>query len=134
MIIFVFVKSDIRMRRILILMALLANTLLSFAQNGVKGRVVGADGTPVMYAAVMLESDKKMVAGGMTGEDGAFLLNGQFTGKYLLKISSIGYKDLKREIDLPGKGMKDLGDIILTPDPTVLLESVVVAGETPIRI
>ena len=119
------------MRGFIILMALLANTLLSFAQNGVKGRVVEADGTPVMYAAVMLESDKKMVAGGMTGEDGAFLLNGQFTGKYLLKISSIGYKDVKREIDLPGKGVKDLGDIILTPDPTVLLESVVVAGETP---
>ena len=119
------------MRRLLILMALLASTLVSFAQNGLKGRVVEADGTPVMYAAVMLESGNKMVAGAMTGEDGAFLLNGQFTGNYLLKISSIGYKDLKREIDLPGKGMKDLGDIILTPDPTVLLESVVVAGETP---
>ena len=119
------------MRKFLILMVLLTNALVSFAQNGVKGRVVEADGTPVIYAAVMLESDKKMVAGGMTGEDGAFLLNGQYSGKYLLKISSIGYKDLKREIDCPGKGMKDLGKIILTPDPTVLLESVVVAGETP---
>ena len=119
------------MRSFIILIALLASTQVSFAQNGVKGRVVEVDGTPVMYAAVMLESSQKMVAGGMTGEDGAFLLSGQFTGKYLLKISSIGYKDPKREIDLPGKGMKDLGDIILTTDPTVLLESVVVAGETP---
>ncbi len=119
------------MRSFIILIALLANTLVSFAQNGVKGRVVEADGTPVMYAAVMLESSQKMVAGGMTGEDGAFLLNGQFSGKYLLKISSVGYKDLKQELECSGKGLTDVGDIILTPDPTVLLESVVIAGETP---
>ena len=119
------------MRRLLILIVLLANTLLSFAQNGVKGRVVEADGTPVIYAAVMLESDKKMVAGSMTGEDGAFLLNGQFTGKYLLKIISIGYKDLKRELECSGKGVKDLGNIILAQDATVLNEALVVAGETP---
>ena len=54
------------MRRLLMLMVLLANTLLSFAQNGLRGRVVEADGTPVIYAAVMLESGNKMVAGGMT--------------------------------------------------------------------
>ena len=119
------------MRRFLILMVLLASTLVSFAQNGLKGRVVEADGTPVIYAAVMLESNKKMVTGGMTGENGTFLLNGQFSGKYLLKINSIGYKELKRELECSGKGVMDLGDIILTPDPTVLLESVVIAGETP---
>ena len=119
------------MRRLLILMALLANALVTFAQNGLKGRVVEADGTPVIYAAVMLESGNKMVAGCMTGEDGAFLLNGQFTGKYVLKISSIGYNSLMRELECSSKGIQDLGDIILTPDPTVLLESVVVAGETP---
>ena len=119
------------MRRLLILIVFLASTLVSFAQNGLRGRVVEADGTPVIYAAVMLESDKKMVAGGMTGEDGAFLLNGQFTGKYLLKISSIGYKDLKRELECSGQGVTDLGDIILAQDATVLNEALVVAGETP---
>ena len=31
------------MRRLLILIVLLANTLLSFAQNGLRGRVVEAD-------------------------------------------------------------------------------------------
>ena len=112
-------------------MVLLANALVSFAQNGVKGRVVEADGTPVMYAAVVLEAGGKTSAGCMTGEDGAFLLNVQFSGKYLLKISSIGYKSLKRELECSGKGVEELGDIILTFDPAVLPESVVIAGETP---
>lgn len=119
------------MRRFLILFVLFADTLVTFAQDGVKGRVVEADGTPVMYAAVVLESGKMMVAGGMTGKDGAFLLNEQFSGKYQLKISSIGYKNLTRELDCSGKGMMDLGNIILSLDATLLNEAVVVAGETP---
>ena len=98
---------------IVILIVLLASSLVAFAQNGVKGRVVEADGTPVMYAAVMLDSGKKTEAGVMTGEDGAFLMNGAFKGNYMLKVSSIGYKTLKRELECPGKGMMDLGDIIL---------------------
>ena len=74
------------MRKILVVILLMADALAAFAQNGLRGRVVEADGTPVIYAAVMLESGKKMVAGVMTGEDGAFLLNGKFSGEYLLKV------------------------------------------------
>ena len=109
----------------------MANTLVSSAQNGVKGRVVEADGMPVMYAAVVLEADGKTAAGGMTGEDGSFLINGKFSGKYQLKISSIGYKSLTRELDCSGKGVMDLGNIIIALDATLLNEAVVVAGETP---
>ena len=51
------------MRRILISLILLAQALVIFAQNGVRGRVVEADGRPVIYAAVVLESAGKTVAG-----------------------------------------------------------------------
>ena len=119
------------MRRLLILIVFLASSLVALAQNGMKGRVVEADGTPVMYAAVILESGKKTVAGVMTEKDGTFLMNGDFKGKYMLSVSSIGYKTLKRELECPGKGMMDVGNIILEEDNTVLMEAVVVAGETP---
>ena len=119
------------MHRFLVLIVLLANVLVSFAQNGVRGRVVEADGTPVIYAAVVLESAGKTVAGAMTGEEGSFLVQGPFNGQYLLRISAIGYKDLKREVSCSGRGVLDLGDIILAQDATVLDEALVVAGETP---
>ena len=112
------------MRRILISLILLAQALVVFSQNGVKGRVVEVDGGPVIYAAVVLESAGKTVAGAMTGEEGSFLIRGAFNGQYLLKISSIGFKDLKREIACTG-------NIILAQDATVLNEALVVAGETP---
>lgn len=44
------------MRRLLLIIVLLAGTLAALAQNGLKGRVIEAAGTPVMYAAVMLDS------------------------------------------------------------------------------
>ena len=69
------------MRRLLILIVLLANTLAALAQNGLKGRVVEADGTPVMYAAVMLDSGKKTVAGVMTGDRRDLHDEGRFQGK-----------------------------------------------------
>lgn len=50
------------MRRLLIGLLLLVSTMAAFAQNGVKGRVVEADGTPVMYAAVILDAGKKTEA------------------------------------------------------------------------
>jgi len=50
------------MRRLLLIIVLLANTLEALAQNGLKGRVIEAAGTPVMYAAVMLDSGEKTEA------------------------------------------------------------------------
>ena len=119
------------MRRLLLWIVLLASSLAAQAQTGLKGRVVEVDGTPVLYAAVMLDSGKKTVAGVMTEKDGSFQMNGSFKGKYVLKVSSIGYKTLQRELECPGKGIMDLGDIILEEDNTLLDEAVVVAGETP---
>ena len=60
------------MRRLITLIMLLVNTLMAFAQNGVKGRVVEADGTPVIYAAVLMEFEKKTVTWSMTETDGTF--------------------------------------------------------------
>ena len=121
-----------QMKRFLfILIGLLVSTMVAFAQDGAKGRVVEADGTPVMYAAVMLDSGEKTVAGVMTEKDGTFLIDGAFKGKYVLKVSSIGYKTLKQKLECSGKGMMDIGDIILEEDHTLLMEAVVIAGETP---
>ena len=119
------------MRRSLILIVLLAISQAALAQNELKGRVVEADGAPVMYAAVILESGRKTVAGVMTEKDGTFLMKGAFKGKYMLKVSSIGYKTLQRELECTGKGMMDVGNIILEEDHSLLMEAVVVAGETP---
>ena len=119
------------MRKFLILTVLLVNTLMAFAQNGVKGRVVEADGTPVIYAAVLMEFEKKTVTWSMTETDGTFQIKGDFRGKYMLSVSAVGYKTIKQELECSGTGMLDVGSIVLKEAPAILNEAVVVAGETP---
>ena len=119
------------MRRLITLIMLLVNTLMAFAQNGVKGRVVEADGTPVIYAAVLMEFEKKTVTWSMTETDGTFQIKGDFRGKYMLSVSAVGYKTIKQELECSGTGMLDVGSIVLKEAPAILNEAVVVAGVTP---
>ena len=93
-----------------------------------KGRVVEADGTPVMYAAVRLVADMKNVAGTLTDTTGLFLLNGPFDGKYEFKVNSIGYEDIVQKITIHKSETLDLGKIVVKQND-VLLEGVVVVGE-----
>lgn len=93
-----------------------------------KGRVVEADGTPVMYAAVRLVADMKNVAGTLTDTTGLFLLNGPFDGKYEFKVNSIGYEDIVQKITIHKGETLDLGKIVVKQND-VLLEGVVVVGE-----
>ena len=69
-----------------------------FAQNNNKGKVSGVvidsnDKSPVIQATVQILSlrDSSMIAGNATNLDGPFSISAPI-GKYLLKVSFIGYK------------------------------------------
>ncbi len=96
--------------------------------TNIKGRVVEADGTPVMYASVSLVADMKNVAGTLTDTTGIFLLKGPFEGSNEFKVNSIGYEDVVKVISLRKGETLDLGDIVVKQNG-VLLEGVVVEGE-----
>lgn len=113
----------------LLLMTLVCFSLYAKEQpTNIKGRVVEADGSPVMYASVSLVADMKNVAGTLTDTTGLFLLNGQFDGKYEFKVSSIGYEDIVQVFNLHKGETLDLGNIVVKQNE-VLLDGVVVVGE-----
>lgn len=107
----------------------------AFAQSGssrvtVSGTVVdGVDKSPVIQAGVQILSvrDSAVVAGNVTDLDGRFRLSAR-PGKYLLKISYIGYKSDFRLINLSsGRPRLNVGEISLETDAVMLAEAVVVA-------
>ena len=97
-------------------------------QNTIKGRIVEADGTPVMYASTYLVSGKKNLTGTLTDTLGIFLIQGQFEGKYDLKVSLIGYEDIVQVLNLKKGEILNLGDIVVK-QKEMLLDGVVVYGE-----
>lgn len=101
----------------------------SYAQNKqtLKGSVCEPDGSPVLYASVAIIMDGKAVAGTMTDASGVFSIAGKFQDRVILKVSSIGYDDVTKEIELAGKPETDLGKIVISQNAVALNSAVVTA-------
>ncbi|MFK2499544.1 TonB-dependent receptor [Bacteroides fragilis] len=120
---------------------LLTATLSTYAQNKivtVSGRVIEA-GTkePVELAAVQLLSlpDSAQVAGMTTSTQGYFSLSKQKPGKYLLKVSFIGYVTKIIPVQLTANvPAKKMGNIELATDAVMLQEAVVVAEASQVTV
>lgn len=120
---------------------LLTATLSTYAQNKivtVSGRVIEA-GTkePVELAAVQLLSlpDSAQVAGMTTSTQGYFSLSKQKPGKYLLKVSFIGYVTKIIPVQLTANvTAKKMGNIELATDAVMLQEAVVVAEAPQVTV
>lgn len=92
----------------------------------------GNDKSPVMQATVQLLSpkDSTMVTGNATNTNGRFSLAAK-PGKYVLKISFIGYTPYVAPVTLPsGRQRMNVGEIELQSD-VVMLESAVVVAQAP---
>ena len=120
---------------------LLTVTLSTYAQNKivtVSGRVIKA-GTkePDELAAVQLLSlpDSAQVAGMTTSAQGYFSLSKQKPGKYLLKVSFIGYITKVIPVQLTANvPAKKMGNIELATDAVMLKEAVVVAEAPQVTV
>ena len=99
----------------------------------ISGLVVDADDKmPVMQATVQVLSpkDSTMITGNITDMDGKFSLNTKF-GKYLLKVSFVGYKPVYKNVEISGKKPRlSVGNIELSSD-AIMLEGAVVVAQAP---
>lgn len=112
--------------------------IYAFAQSGSsKGSVSGIvvdkdDNSPVMQATVQILAlqDSSMVAGNVTNTDGRFSISVR-PGKYLLKVSFVGYSPAFQPFTLTAaKSRVNLGTIRLHSD-AIMLEGAVIVAEAP---
>lgn len=120
---------------------LLLCTLSAFAQNKVitvSGRVVEEDTKePVEMATVQLLAlpDSTQAAGITTQKQGAFTLPKVKAGKYVLKISYIGFITQNIPLQLSEKApAKNMGTIELQSDAVMLSEAVITAEAPPVTV
>ena len=93
--------------------------------QSISGRLVDEQHKPLPYANILLlQADSTFVSGAITDEKGGFCISKDEKGK-LLRISSVGYLTLYKEVD------ENLGTIQMKPDAQLLGE-VVVKGNLPI--
>ncbi len=84
---------------------------------------------PMAQATVQLfwAKDSSFVGGTISNERGNFSLEAPSNGIYRLRISSLGYQTIEREVTLRRGENQELGDLRMAPE-TVMLKEAVVTG------
>ena len=113
-------------------------TMIAQGKYVLKGMVVDYEtGDPVVGATVqlLLEADKKFVAGAAANEDGAFSFSGVEKKRYSLKITSIGYTEKIVSLNMSDKKGHtiDLGYMTLNSDERMLSEVTVTANVAKVQ-
>jgi len=82
---------------------------------------------PMIQATVQLfrKRDSTFVGGTVTDLRGTFSVEAPANGIYKLKISSVGYQTIEREVTLRRNQSQDVGHLLMAPETTVLQEMVV---------
>lgn len=83
------------MKRSILMMLLVFVTMASFAQDRLITGVITDRDTkdPVEQVTIqLLKTDSTYVSGALSNEQGLFHIKAPANGKYLLKMSSVGYK------------------------------------------
>lgn len=107
------------MKRIFIFCVALLCAMVTFAQSNLAGKVQDTQSAPIAYATVsLLRTDSTLVTGTITDDAGAFALSAP-SGKYLLKVSFIGYQTVCQTVKTGDKNLllslreesKQLGEV-----------------------
>ncbi|GAA0555832.1 outer membrane beta-barrel protein [Chitinophaga japonensis] len=102
---------------------------------GLKGRLSGPEGTALEFATVSLlqASDTSVVKTVVSDAGGVFNFGTIPAGSYILHVSLIGYKPLRKPLELKGAATApvDLGNLVLEQSIRNIKE-VVVAGKKPL--
>ena len=118
----------------LVIVMLLAGFTVSMAQEEdehrltISGKLLDADlKEPMVQATIQLftASDSTFVGGTVSNIRGIFSVEAPSNGTYKLRITSVGYQMLEREVTLRRYQNQELGTLLLAPESILLKEAVI---------
>lgn len=113
-------------KKILPLLMVMICIAASHAQLGsIQGKIVNSNNIPIQDVNITV---KKSLKGTMTDKNGDYKLENIVTGKHLLLVSSIGYKDYEIKIDVKANETIIVPTISLK-DSTEYLDEVILNGQ-----
>ena len=123
------------MKRILLVFTFAVTALFAMAQRVVSGTAVEGDSQePLPSATVkLLKSDSTLVKGVLTSANGKFKVTAPADGRYILKISCVGFKNYTKRINVSGGKDVALGKISMTADAIMLKGATVTANVAKVQ-
>ena len=126
----------------ILLMTLLLTTLGAQAQEDdrqqtISGHVIDAElREPMVQASVQLfrQRDSTFVGGSVTDLRGNFSVEAPGNGIFRIKISSVGFQPIEREVTLRRNQSQDLGTLMMSTDAVLLKEAVVTGRAAQVMV
>ena len=120
----------IKMKRLTLFLLLMLVVTLAMAQRNVTGTVMESDTQePMAQTSIrLLKTDSTFVAGALTNLEGHFHLKAPAAGKYIVQITSVGYKPYTKRITVSADKDVALGKVHMQPD-AVMLQGATVTGQ-----
>ena len=118
------------MKRSILSMLLMLVAIASLAQERlISGKITDRDTKdPVEQVMIqLLKTDSTYVSGAISNERGLFHVNAPANGKYLLKITSVGYKPTVKRIQISEDKNLAMGNVVIGADAIMLKGAVVTA-------
>ena len=123
-------------------MTLLLTTLGAQAQEDdrqqtISGQVIDAElREPMVQASVQLfrQRDSTFVGGSVTDLRGNFSVEAPGNGIFRIKISSVGFQPIEREVTLRRNQSQDLGTLMMSTDAVLLKEAVVTGRAAQVMV
>lgn len=125
------------MKKALLMVVMTLMALTAFAQERqISGILVDRDSKEVipMVTVQLLKMDSTYVSGAVTSDSGRFVLQAPAEGKYLLKMSSVGYITTVKRIQMSGNNNLNMGAIVLGSDAVMLKEAQVTAQAVKVTV
>ena len=119
------------MKRTVFLFLLTMVSVFSFAQDRkITGTLIDRDTKePMIQTTVqLLKMDSTFVAGAISDESGKFTVKAPQNGKYLLRISSVGYVTSVKRIEMVNNHNLAMGEVVMNSD-AVMLKGATVTGK-----
>jgi len=101
---------------------LMMATVASAQERQVAGTVIDRDTreAAMQLTVQLLKTDSTFVKGTLTGEDGRFRLTVPEDGRYLVKLSGVGYKPMVKPVTMSKGQNVDLGELVMGADAIML--------------
>ena len=113
-----------------VLMPCVVHGQTEYQRLTISGHLMDADEKePVIQATIQLftANDTTFVGGTVSDNRGNFSIEAPSNGTYRLRISSIGYQTIEREVTLRREQNQELGDLRMAAESVMLKETVVTA-------
>ena len=119
------------MRKLFLTLCLTVAATAAFAQGqSITGSVLDRDTKEGIIQATLqlLKKDSTFIVGALSDDNGYFKVNAPEAGSFLLKITSVGYKTVVRNVTVTKNKETALGNITMSAD-AVLLKEVTATGQ-----